>query len=70
MAETNYINVTIIPGLESRIEVHINIIESALTTVGSIIAWLPAYKSTEDDIPQGWERCDGSIIEAGPYGHT
>ena len=42
-------------------------IESALTTVGSIIAWLPAYKSAEDDIPQGWERCEGSIIEAGPF---
>ena len=67
MSQTNYINNTIIPGLESRIEVHINIIESALTPVGSIIAWLPAYKSAEADIPQGWKRCDGSIIKAGPF---
>ena len=42
-------------------------LSTALTPVGSIIAWLLAYESAEDDIPQGWESCDGSIIEAASF---
>ena len=32
--------------------------------IGSIIAWLPAY-SSDKKIPDGWQRCDGSLIKHG-----
>ena len=32
---------------------------------GSIIAWVPSY-SLAKNIPNGWQRCDGSVIEDGP----
>ena len=72
MLNTNYINNTIIPDLEYRVEVKIDelkeadaFIDATRPPVGSIIAWLPAY-SAKAEPPQGWKRCDGSVIETGP----
>ena len=72
MLQTNYINNTIIPDLEFRVEKKIKelievdaYVDSTRPPIGSIIAWLPAY-SAKVDVPLGWKRCDGSVIETGP----
>ena len=40
-------------------------ITESLPPVGTILAW-HAQLSTIKAIPQGWQRCDGSLIETGP----
>merc|ERR1712200_305369 len=76
MAMTNYINNTIIPTLDHRLDTKINTnvaelhdydayIDSTRPPLGSIVAWLPAY-SANAQIPSGWQRCDGSEIITGP----
>ena len=37
----------------------------ALLPVGTVIAWLGAY-SESNELPAGWQRCDGSQILTGP----
>jgi len=35
--------------------------------IGSIIAWIPGnFAETKGNIPEGWQRCDGSLITKGP----
>jgi len=76
MAMTNYINNTIIPTLDHRLDTKINdnvaelheydaYIDSTRPPLGSIVAWLPAY-AAKAEIPSGWQRCDGSDITTGP----
>ena len=63
MAMTNYINNTIIPTLDHRLDTKINTnvaelhdydayIDSTRPPLGSIVAWLPAY-SANAQIPSG-----------------
>jgi len=35
--------------------------EQTRPPIGSIIAWMPTFSQTKD-IPNGWQRCDGSTI--------
>ena len=41
----------------------------ALLPVGTVIAWLGGY-SESSELPTGWQRCDGSLILAGPMLNT
>jgi len=41
-------------------------IEQTRPPLGSVIAWLPEFSQTKE-IPQGWQRCDGSTIMKGPF---
>ena len=51
--------------LNNTFEEAILFIDETRPPVGSIIAWLPQL-SDKKEIPQGWQRCDGSTINEGP----
>merc|ERR1739838_1117961 len=69
---SKYINNTIIPMLEEKVnakieelELYGEYIDSTRPPIGSIVAWVPAY-SAKEEIPSGWQRCNGEEITKGP----
>ena len=82
LTKINYINNTIIPSLEHKVDVsdealkgsidqlvdHDAYIDATRPPLGSIVAWLPSYSSSS--LPSGWQRCDGSAITEGPLAGT
>jgi len=76
MSMINYINNTIIPSLDHKVDLKVeelheydSFIDATRPPIGSIIAWMPAY-SAKAEIPSGWQRCDGSAIKLGPMAGT
>ena len=51
------------------IEINNNLFDETMAPIGSIVAWYPVIGPTKS-LPEGWQRCDGSIIDLGPLvGH-
>ena len=48
------------------IEVHNNLVDETIAPIGSIVAWHPGVVGPTKALPEGWQRCDGSIIDFGP----
>lgn len=37
-------------------------LQSVLSPIGSVIAWLKSYTNTPQTLPTGWVECDGSVL--------
>jgi hypothetical protein len=48
------------------IDEHNTFVEETRPPVGSVIGWLPVFSESKEP-PQGWQRCDGSLITSGPF---
>jgi hypothetical protein len=63
--DTNVLNTTIQQNAKALDQFQ-SYIDATLAPVGTITAWLPTFSVTKS-IPEGWMRCDGSLIEVGPF---
>ena len=44
----------------------VDLVLETLAPIGTILAWHAVF-SLEKSIPAGWQRCDGSLIQVGPF---